>query len=121
MGCGVPEYYRYMVATVWRYSCDYCYCAGSSLYKEKAQQIAANICIITQILQCAFYNGERSRSPFLKISSLKNRLGAVRRADKIIVLDHGSIAESGNFEQLIEQQGRFYHIWNEQAKWYHAS
>lgn len=50
-----------------------------------------------------------------------HRLGAVRRANKIIVLDHGSIAESGNFEQLIEQRGQFYHIWNEQAKWYHAS
>ena len=50
-----------------------------------------------------------------------HRLGAVRKADKIIVLDHGSIAESGTFEQLIEQQGQFYHIWNEQAKWYHSS
>ena len=47
-----------------------------------------------------------------------HRLGAVRSADKIIVLDNGSIAESGNFEQLMEQQGHFYHIWNEQAKWY---
>lgn len=50
-----------------------------------------------------------------------HRLGAIRRADKIIVLDHGSIAETGNFEQLIEQRGQFYHIWNEQAKWYYTS
>lgn len=47
-----------------------------------------------------------------------HRLGAVHSADKIIVLDHGSIIESGNFEQLMEQRGHFYYIWNEQVKWY---
>ena len=47
-----------------------------------------------------------------------HRLGAVRSADKILVLDHGSIAETGSFEELMEQRGCFYHIWNEQAKWY---
>lgn len=47
-----------------------------------------------------------------------HRLGAVRSADKILVLDHGSIAEAGSFEELMEQRGYFYHIWNEQAKWY---
>lgn len=47
-----------------------------------------------------------------------HRLGAVRSADKIFVLDHGSIAEAGSFEELMEQRGYFYHIWNEQAKWY---
>lgn len=47
-----------------------------------------------------------------------HRLGAVRSADKILVLDHGSIAEAGSFEELMERRGYFYHIWNEQAKWY---
>lgn len=47
-----------------------------------------------------------------------HRLGAVRNMDKIIVLEHGSIAEEGSFEALLEQRGYFYHIWNEQAKWY---
>lgn len=47
-----------------------------------------------------------------------HRLGAVRSADRILVLDHGSIAETGSFEELMEQRGYFYHIWNEQAKWY---
>lgn len=47
-----------------------------------------------------------------------HRLGAVRNADKIIVLGGGEIIEMGNFMQLIEQKGYFYHIWNEQAKWY---
>lgn len=47
-----------------------------------------------------------------------HRLGAVRGADKILVLNQGSITEAGSFEELMEQRGYFYHIWNEQAKWY---
>lgn len=47
-----------------------------------------------------------------------HRLGAVRSADRIIVLEHGSIVEMGSFEQLMKLQNHFYHIWNEQAKWY---
>lgn len=47
-----------------------------------------------------------------------HRLGAVRSTSKIIVLDNGSIAGLGNFEQLMGQKGYFYHIWDEQAKWY---
>lgn len=51
---------------------------------------------------------------------ITHRLGAVRDADKIIVLDSGSIVEMGSFAQLIEKRGHFHHIWNEQAKWYHG-
>lgn len=47
-----------------------------------------------------------------------HRLGAVRDADKIIVLDGGSIVEMGSFTQLMERKGRFHHIWQEQVKWY---
>lgn len=49
-----------------------------------------------------------------------HRLGAARSADRIIVLEDGGIAEQGSFAELTAQKGRFYHIWNEQAKWYQA-
>ena len=49
---------------------------------------------------------------------ITHRLGAVRSADKIIVLDNGHMVETGSFAQLIEKKGHFYHIWSEQAKWY---
>ncbi len=47
-----------------------------------------------------------------------HRLGAVKSADQIFVMDDGGILESGSFCQLIEKKGRFYQIWNEQVKWY---
>lgn len=47
-----------------------------------------------------------------------HRLGAVRDADKIIVMDGGSIVEMGSFTQLMERKGHFHHIWQEQVKWY---
>lgn len=47
-----------------------------------------------------------------------HRLGAVRDADRILVLDKGRIVEEGDFVQLMEQKGHFYHIWMEQSKWY---
>lgn len=49
-----------------------------------------------------------------------HRLGAARGADRIIVLEDGGIAEQGSFAELTAQKGRFYRIWNEQAKWYQA-
>ncbi len=47
-----------------------------------------------------------------------HRLGAVRNADKIIVLEKGNIAEIGNFDELMRRKGYFHNIWTEQAKWY---
>jgi ATP-binding cassette subfamily B protein len=47
-----------------------------------------------------------------------HRLGAVRTADQIIVLEHGKIVEAGNFDELMEKKGRFSYIWKEQMKWY---
>ena len=36
-----------------------------------------------------------------------HRLGAIRSASKIIVMEDGKIVEMGNFEQLMKKQGRF--------------
>lgn len=47
-----------------------------------------------------------------------HRLGAVRSADKIIVMENGSIVEMGNFEELMRSEGYFNNIWTEQTKWY---
>lgn len=47
-----------------------------------------------------------------------HRLGAVRKADKIIVMKNGSIAEMGNFDELMRLKGYFSSIWTEQIKWY---
>lgn len=47
-----------------------------------------------------------------------HRLGAVRNADQILVLDGGRMVERGKFAELMERKGRFYTIWEEQVKWY---
>ena len=39
-----------------------------------------------------------------------HRLSTIRNADWIIVMEAGSIAEQGTYEQLMEKQGIFYHM-----------
>jgi len=39
-----------------------------------------------------------------------HRLSTVRNADRIIVLDHGRIAESGNHDSLIRDKGAYYNL-----------
>ena len=47
-----------------------------------------------------------------------HRLGSVKLADKIVVLNHGEIAEYGTHEELMEKEGLYYTMYSEQAKWY---
>jgi ATP-binding cassette, subfamily B, multidrug efflux pump len=42
---------------------------------------------------------------------IAHRLSTIRHADKIIVLSHGQIAESGNHDELIARQGLYYSLY----------
>jgi len=47
-----------------------------------------------------------------------HRLGIARTADRIVVMDHGSICEIGNFTELVAQKGLFYTMYESQRKMY---
>jgi len=47
---------------------------------------------------------------------IAHRLSTIRKAHKILVIEGGSIAESGTHDQLIASQGRYYDLFTYQAK-----
>jgi len=47
---------------------------------------------------------------------IAHRISSVRHADKIIILKNGQIAESGNHQELIQQKGEYYTIFEEQYR-----
>lgn len=46
---------------------------------------------------------------------IAHRLATIRRADRIVVLEGGVVAEEGGYEELIRKKGRFYHYWGFQV------
>lgn len=47
-----------------------------------------------------------------------HRLGSVRIADRIIVMDNGKIVEDGTHEELLDKQGLYATMWKAQKEWY---
>ena len=45
---------------------------------------------------------------------IAHRLSTVRRCDRIIVVEKGQIIESGSHDELMAQQGSYYHLYNQQ-------
>lgn len=49
---------------------------------------------------------------------ISHRISSARSSDKIIVLDHGQIVESGSHEELVENNGLYSRLYNLQKKKY---
>lgn len=47
--------------------------------------------------------------------AIAHRLSTVRNADRIYVMEHGKLVESGTHEQLLEQQGIYASLWRVQS------
>ena len=45
---------------------------------------------------------------------IAHRLSTIRKADVIYVMKHGQIVEQGNHEQLLQQQGYYYDLYQSQ-------
>jgi subfamily B ATP-binding cassette protein MsbA len=52
----------------------------------------------------------------MTIFIVSHRLGAIKRADRIFVLENGSIVESGTHEKLIMEQGRYKDLYDIQFR-----
>lgn len=47
--------------------------------------------------------------------SVAHRLSTIADADRILVIDNGSIVEEGPFEALLRAKGKFFQMWSDQA------
>ena len=52
---------------------------------------------------------------------VSHRLSSATRADKIIVLEHGEIVETGTHAELMELNGKYHHLFTTQAERYISS
>lgn len=61
-------------------------------------------------IQDAIQNVLKGRTSFV----IAHRLSTIRNADKILVIQNGKVTESGNHKELIEKQGYYYNLYQNQ-------
>nr|WP_255654618.1 ATP-binding cassette domain-containing protein [Cohnella sp. REN36] len=49
---------------------------------------------------------------------ISHRIGIARRADRIVVMNEGTVAEVGRHEELLAREGIYRRMWTEQRTWY---
>ena len=62
---------------------------------------------------------EKSLSELVKNRTtivIAHRLSTIKKADQILVIESGNIAERGTHNELIEAKGRYYDLYTYQAK-----
>ena len=63
-------------------------------------------------IQDAMLSIMKDRTSFI----IAHRLNTIRDADTIMVIDHGEILEKGSHDDLMNQKGRYYHMFYNQFK-----
>ncbi|MGB5206013.1 ABC transporter ATP-binding protein [Eudoraea sp.] len=64
------------------------------------------------LIQKSLSNLTEGRTTFV----IAHRLSTIRKADQILVIENGRIAEQGTHESLIEKEGRYYNLFTYQAR-----
>ena len=64
------------------------------------------------MIQQSLTNLMKGRTTFI----IAHRLSTIKKADQILVIENGEIAERGNHDQLIEHKGRYYELYTFQAR-----
>jgi ATP-binding cassette subfamily B protein len=49
------------------------------------------------------------------VIAIAHRLSTLRHMDRIVVMEHGTIAEQGTHNQLLKQKGIYYRLWQHQS------
>ena len=63
------------------------------------------------LIQEAFENATRGRTAIV----VAHRLSTIRRADQILFLEHGRVAEEGDLDRLLARGERFADLWRAQG------
>src|SRR5690606_11036713 len=63
-------------------------------------------------IQSAMRELMKGRTSFV----IAHRLGTIREADQILVINHGTIIERGTHDQLLELKGFYYDFYNSQFR-----
>jgi len=47
---------------------------------------------------------------------IAHRLSTIRRADRILIIENGQIAEQGTHHELLQQRGKYYSLYTQQFR-----